>query len=83
MSSDVYTGHYPNRYPYAATFNTSGVGLVSNAMKGIEGEYVAGLKVEFDLFFHHYKWYIWKRTYHLLDGYDIKSAADYVYDYVN
>jgi len=84
MNSDVYTAYpYPKAYPYSLT-PVKGTGLVSAEMKTLQNELVRGLKVEFDLPFGvHVKWYIWKRTYHMLDDYQNKSAVDYVYSYVN
>jgi hypothetical protein len=80
MSPDVYKPYYPLNYQYAGP---SGLGLVSNLMRTLVYEHVRGPKVEFDLFHHHYKWYIWKRTYHWLKGTDINPTAQYVYSYVN
>ncbi|MCA1618267.1 MAG: hypothetical protein LC795_02925 [Acidobacteria bacterium] len=61
-------------------------GLVSAGMKNIVQEHVRGRKVTFTIKLFGKKWtrtwWIWKRTYHLLDGFETKTECDYVYDYV-
>jgi uncharacterized protein (TIGR03437 family) len=58
-------------------------GLVRDGFRASEAEQTRGKVIKFKLFGHKYKWYIWKRTYHQMIDYQSKSAADYVYDYVN
>jgi hypothetical protein len=73
------------------TTNPSGIialGLVRNALKTAQVQRHRGLPIRFELFGVHHTWWIWKRTYHLVNGVDglgtdNMGAADYVYDYVN
>ena len=62
------------------------LGLVSTALQGMEEEEVRGRKITFriNLGFRSmsYDWWIWKRTYHRLQGWQQKHATDYVYDHV-
>jgi len=69
------------------TTNPGGIalGLVRDALKTAQVQVHRGRPVRF--LSHRLGW-IWKRTYHLLNGIDGLStddmaAADYVYDYVN
>jgi hypothetical protein len=45
-------------------------------------EFVRGKKVSFKLFGRRITWWIWKRTYHLLNRYPSKASAHYVYEFV-
>ena len=72
------------------TTNVGGIalGLVRDALKTAQVQRHRGWPVKFKLFGVQHTWWIWKRTYHLLNGIDGLStdqlaAADYVYDYVN
>lgn len=56
--------------------------LVSPALATLPEERVKGKKVKFKLFGKTYEWYVWRRTYHQLAGWETRAAADYVYDYV-
>jgi hypothetical protein len=61
-------------------------GLVSASLQGMEEEEVRGKKVTFRLQIlrqsFSYEWWVWKRTYHRLLGWQTKHADDYVYDFV-
>lgn len=56
--------------------------LVLPAMASLPEEHLKGKKVSFKLFGKSYDWWIWRRTYHQLSGWETRAAADYVYDYV-
>ena len=60
--------------------------LVSVQVAALQDELVAGDKVTFSLTAFgrtlSYTWWIWKRTYHLLQGWEQKKPSDYVYDFV-
>lgn len=45
-------------------------------------EVVRGKKVSFRLFGKRRTWWIWKRTYHLLDKWGAKQSSHYVYEFV-
>lgn len=57
-------------------------GLVHPSYQNVVQETVRGRVVKFKLFGKKYKWWIWKRTYHRMAGWESKTAADYVRDYV-
>ena len=61
-------------------------GLVSSQMQNMVGEYVRGKKVSFTIKLFGKKktftWWIWKRTYHLLNGFETRTEGDYIYGYV-
>ena len=59
-----------------------GVYLVRPAFAGQMHQFSRGRKIEFKLFGKRYRWWIWKRTYHLLKHYEAKSGATFVYEYV-
>lgn len=52
--------------------------LVNPAIAASEIEVVRGRKIG-----RKRKWWLWKRTYHLLSGWEQNCAADYAYQYVN
>lgn len=56
--------------------------LVSPALATLPEQRLKGKKVSFKLFGKPRTWYIWRRTYHHLGGWETRAAADYVYDYV-
>jgi hypothetical protein len=58
-------------------------GLVKNSLMASEIQQTRGRVIKFKLFGFKYKLYLWKRTYHRFYDYQNRSAADYVYDYVN
>ncbi len=45
-------------------------------------EVVRGKKISFKLFGKRRTWWIWKRTYHLLDKWETKQSSHYVYEFV-
>jgi hypothetical protein len=51
--------------------------LVSGAMGTLQDEEVRGRPIG-----KRRRWWLWKRTYHLLQGWQQQCAADYAYDYV-
>ena len=61
-------------------------GLVNSSFKSLREELVKGWKISFtiNLVFKKIRitWWVWKRTYHLLQGWETKNPADYVYQYV-
>ena len=59
----------------------NGTHLVSPAFAPMH-EIVRGRKVSFKLFGKRRTWWIWKRTYHLLDKSDSKQSTHYVYEFV-
>ena len=44
-------------------------------------EYQRGRKLKFKLFGKTYTWWIWRRTYHLLNRWEHKAAPHFVYEY--
>lgn len=44
-------------------------------------EYQRGRKISFKLFGHKYTWWIWRRTYHLLNNWENKAASHFAYEY--
>lgn len=59
----------------------NGTHLVSPAFARMR-EVVRGRKVSFKLFGKKRTWWIWKRTYHLLDKWESKQSTHYVYEFV-
>jgi hypothetical protein len=59
-----------------------GTYLVHPAFSGQMGEYVRGRKVTFKLLGKKRTWWIWKRTYHLLNHWKEKSGTSFAYEYV-
>jgi hypothetical protein len=73
---------------YATNPGGIALGLVRDELKTAEVQRRRGLPVTFTLFHHTFKWWIWKRTYHVVNGIDgastdVLAAADYIYDYVD
>jgi hypothetical protein len=62
--------------------DSQGVYLVKPAFAGQMRQYTRGRKISFKLFGKRHTWWIWKRTYHLLNHYEDKSSANFVYEYV-
>jgi len=60
--------------------------LVNPAIANLVHEQIKGRKVTFTVrIFHHrfsHTFWIWKRKYHLLDGYESKTECDYMYENV-
>jgi hypothetical protein len=56
--------------------------LVKPAFAGEMREFVRGRKISFKLLGKKHTWWIWKRTYHLLNHYPSKASAHYVYEFV-
>lgn len=53
-----------------------------NASKLQQVEYVRGKSITFKIFKKRYTRWIWKRKYHLLEGYKSKNQLDYLYESV-
>jgi hypothetical protein len=54
--------------------------VVNPAVKTMQVEFHKGRRIRFPLT-RRYMW-LWRRTYHRMQGWQTRSAADYVYDYV-
>ena len=62
--------------------DSDGVYLVNPAFAGQMHQFQRGRKLKFRLLGHTHTWWIWRRTYMLLNNYQDKSSANYVYEYV-
>ena len=62
--------------------DNQGVHLVKPSFAGQMRQYHRGRYIEFKLFHKRWTWWVWRRTYHLLNNYESKSGANFVYEYV-
>lgn len=53
---------------------------VSLNMKNLQVEYIRGKSKTFKIFKKRYTYWVWKRKYHLLEGYKGKNQLDYLYE---
>jgi hypothetical protein len=88
LESTVYTKPQyclPVSDAWCTSLYTSGTGLLNTAFKTAQYPATRGYSRTFHVPFvtNPIKWWIWKRTYHLLNNWQIMGAADYVYEYVN
>jgi hypothetical protein len=67
-------------------FANSSCPLVNPGIANLVQENIKGRKVgwSFKIFRRRFSWYfwIWKRKYHRLEGFDSQNECDYMYDYV-
>lgn len=56
--------------------------LVKPGMRTIQVQSTRGRKVSFRLFGKRHIWYLWRRTYHRLQGWEGQPSAFYIYEYV-
>jgi hypothetical protein len=64
-----------------ATIDSNGTHLVHPSFAHVH-EVVRGRRIRFKLFGKKRTFWIWKRTYHLLEGWEQKQASHYVYEFV-
>ncbi len=77
-------GEYPNLEDVRANgdYSIYTLNLVDPAMKNSQVESIKGRSIRFKLFGKKHRIYLWKRTYHRLDGWENQPAAEYIYRYV-
>ncbi len=58
------------------------LGLVKPSIVSKDRQQVLGKKITFKLFGKKHTWWIWKRTYDRLEGFETRLGGDWVYDYI-